>query len=211
MENCNTWLGQLIAAQAQAKHTTKQQLWKQLWQQEQAWQKAWQVKHALGRTCLMSRLIQVKVPDPTQPTQHMKAFTKDPLEQACLAEANWQFTQAAQMPALQLPSTQQLHSLHIGLMAFYQILDGRYPYHQLQDPYMVKLFKQLKQPTGMLEVLPQTQEEYKYGWQHARELTVSSLSGVHFGHYIAAIEDIITEKINSLMANIPNMSPTPSM
>jgi len=120
-----------------------------------------QVKHALGRTCLMRRLIQVEAPDPTQPNKCMMAFTKEPLEQACLAEAQWHFTQAAQTPALQLPSTQQLDSLHIGSPAFYQILEGTYPYHKLKDPYMVKLLKQLKQPSGMLEVLPQTQEEYK--------------------------------------------------
>jgi len=46
-------------------------------------------------------------------------------------------------------------------------------------------------------------DEYKYGWQWARESTASSLSGMHFGHYIAAIEDTITAKINHLMATIP--------
>jgi len=113
-------------------------------------------------------------------------------------------------PALNLPPTQQLDSLHIGSPAFNQILDGTYPYHLLQDPYMAKLFKQLKQPPGMVEVPPQTPDEYKYGWQRARESTALSLSGVHFGHYIMAIEDVITEKINCLMATIPmitGMSP----
>jgi len=66
------------------------------------------------------------------------------LEQACLAEAQRQFTQAAHTPVLQLPQEQQLDSLHIGSPAFYQILDGTYPYHQLQALYTMKLFKQLK-------------------------------------------------------------------
>jgi len=39
-----------------------------------------------------------------------------------------------------------------------------------------------------------TLEDYQYGWKHARESMVSSLSGIHFGHYIAAVEDIIMEK-----------------
>jgi len=99
-----------------------------------------------------------------------------------------------QTPALNLPPIQQLDSLHIGSPAFNQILDGTYPYHQLQDPYTAKLFKQLKRPTGMVEVLPCTPNEYKHRWQKARESTTSSLSGVHFGHYIAAIEDVITKK-----------------
>jgi len=55
----------------------------------------------------------------------------------------------------------------------------------------------------MVEVLPRTPDEYKHGWQKARESTALSLSGVHFGHYIVAIEDVITKKINLLMATIP--------
>jgi len=39
-DNRNTWLGQLIAAQALAKNTTKQHLWKQIRQREQACKKA---------------------------------------------------------------------------------------------------------------------------------------------------------------------------
>jgi len=35
----------------------------------------------------MSRLIQVEVPDPTQPNKCMMALTKESLEQACLVEA----------------------------------------------------------------------------------------------------------------------------
>ncbi len=47
-----------------------------------------------------------------------------------------------------------------------------------------------------------TPEEYQYGWKHARESTASSISRVHFRHYIVAIKDIIMEKINRLMATI---------
>jgi len=48
-----------------------------------------------------------------------------------------------------------------------------------------------------------TCEEYKWGWQKAREVTSSSLSGLHFGHYMAGVEAVLTEKINRLMATIP--------
>jgi len=37
-----------------------------------------------------------------------------------------------------------------------------------------------------------TPEEYQYGWKHSREAKCH-LSGVHFGHYNAAVEDIIRE------------------
>jgi len=40
----------------------------------------------------------------------------------------------------------------------------------------------------------------------SRESTASSLSRVHFRHYIAAVEDVITKKINCLMATIPMMT-----
>jgi len=167
------------------------------------------VKHAFGQTRRANKLTQVDVLDPIQPNKRMMVSSKEPLEQACLEEAHRRFTQV-QTPALNLPSSQQLDSLHIGSMAFHQILDGTYPYHQLQDPYTAKLFKQLRQPVGMVEVQSQMPDEYKYGWQWARESTASSLLGVHFGHYIAAIKDIITEKINHLMATTPmimGMSP----
>jgi len=58
----------------------------------------------------------------------------------------------------------------------------------------------------MVSIPLRTPEEYQYGWKHARESTASSLSGIHFGHYIAAVEDIITEKINRLMATIPMLT-----
>jgi len=58
----------------------------------------------------------------------------------------------------------------------------------------------------MVNISLRTPEDYQYGWKHARESTASSLSGVHFGHYIAAIDDIITEKINRLMATIPMLT-----
>jgi len=71
------------------------------------------------------------------------ALSKESLEQACLAEAQWWFSQAAKMPVLQLPLEEQLNSLHIGSEAFYQILDGMYPYHKIEDQYTVKLLKHL--------------------------------------------------------------------
>jgi len=146
MDKRDKWLGQLIAAQAQAKNTTKQCLWKQLQNQEQARKKASQVKHALGKTGTSCSLLQVDAPDPNNSQLRITAFSKESLEQACLAEAQWHFTQAATMPVLQLPPEKQLDSLHIGSAAFYQILDSTYPYHEITNPYMVKLLKHLQQP-----------------------------------------------------------------
>jgi len=128
---------------------------------------------------------------------------KSTLKQACLDEAKQRFTQAARSPLLQLPPTTGLGSLQIGSEAFLQILDGTFPYEQISDEYMRKLLHQLQKPAQFCKVSPRTDGKYKTGWQRARETTLSSLSGVHFGHYIAGVEAALTEKINRLMATIP--------
>ncbi len=63
----------------------------------------------------------------------------------------------------------------------------------------------------MVSIPLRTPEEYQYGWKHARESTASSLSGVHFGHYIAAIRYHYgkNQQINGNNTNVDlNQSPT---
>jgi len=151
-------------------------------------------------------LLQIKAPNPINPSHRLMAFSKDTLETACLDEAHQRFTQAAKTPLLQLSASQGLDSLSIGSPAFLQILQGTYPYHEISDSFTRKLLQQLKRPSDIPEIPIRTPEEYRYGWQHARKATASSLSGVHFGHYIASVEDVVTEKINRLMATIPMMT-----
>jgi len=71
---------------------------------------------------------------PQNSTKRAVAVLKDTLEQACLDEAQWQFTQAAKSPLLQLPEEKGLGSLQIGSPAFLQILDGTYLYNAILDP-----------------------------------------------------------------------------
>jgi len=62
-----------------------------------------------------------------------------------------------------------------------------------------------------MEVPARTIEDYHQGWAHAREVTSSSLLGLHFGHYMASVKAVLMEKINQLMATIPlltGISPT---
>jgi len=96
-----------------------------------------------------------------------------------------------------------LDSLGTGSPAFKQILDGTFDTSHIQDPYTVKLLSHLGRPPGIKEVELRTEAEYRVGWQKAKEQTSSSPSSVHFGHYIASIEDLVLEKINRLMAMIP--------
>jgi len=69
-DNWDTWLGQLIAAQAQAKNVMKAQLWKQLHQWEKLWLQAGQVKCTLGQCREQGSLTQVKAPDSEDCTQN---------------------------------------------------------------------------------------------------------------------------------------------
>jgi len=81
----------------------------------------------------------------------------------------------------------------------------------ISDPYTTKLLVHLRRPPGTQDVTIRSENEYNYGWQKARETTSSSPSGVHFGHYIAGIEDMVIAKLNRLMATIPmltGISPT---
>jgi len=113
-----------------------------------------------------------------------------------LDEAHKRFTQAATSPILQLPQEAGLHSGGVGLTAFQQILAGTYDMNNISDPYTIKLLSHLSRPPGTQELMIRSNSKYNYGWQKARETTSSSPSGVHFGHYIAGIEDIVIAKIN---------------
>jgi len=78
----------------------------------------------------------------------------------------------------------------------------------IQDPYTIKLLKQLARPLGITKIALRMEEEYIMGWLKAKEKTSSSPSGIHFGHYIAGVEEIVINKINRLMATIPMLTGT---
>ncbi len=202
----DTWIGQLIEAKAAAKDVPKARLWKQLRQTEAARAKAGQVKRALGLAHSHTGLNQVNIPDPVNSNQRLIVNDKHTLEKACLDEAHRRFTQAAVAPIANLSSTAGLGNLDTGSPAFLQILNGTYDTTNIQDPYTVKLIKQLARPRGITEIASRTEAEYITGWVRAKEKTASSPSGIHFGHYIAGVEEIVIAKINRLMATIPMMT-----
>jgi len=164
-ESQENWLGQLIAAQASAQNTTKQCLWKQLWQREALRKKAQQVKQALGQINTHGGLLQVETPAQGNSEHRVMAASKEVLEAACLEEAHRQFTQAAQLPLLLLLAEKGLGSLQIGSKAFYQILDGTYPLHEITDPYTIKLLQQLQKPAYFEEIPHCNYTDYHMGWK----------------------------------------------
>jgi len=51
--------------------------------------------------------------------------------------------------------------------------------------------------------MPRTITDYPRGWQKAQETTSSSMSGIHFGHYIVGTFNPEILVINTTLANIP--------
>jgi len=165
----------------------------------------------MGYTQVHLGLLQVNAPDMEKPNLQITVHDKDHIEKACLAEAHHHFTQAAITPILRLLRDVGLDNLGMGSLAFRQILDGTFDMSAIQDLYTLQLLTHLGRPPGMTEIALRTEAEYRAGWKKAKEQTSSSPSGVHFGHYIASIEEMVLEKINRLMATIPlltGISPT---
>jgi len=48
----------------------------------------------------------------------------------------------------------------------------------------------------------------KQSWEIAKEMTASSPSALHFGHYIAGIAEDTIGKLNAILANIRLLSGT---
>jgi len=68
---------------------------------------------------------------------------------------------------------------------------------------VVKLLHNLKRPENVPEFEPRSLEDYTSGWRKARETTSSSLSGIHFGHYMAGTFNPNIVLFNATMADIP--------
>jgi len=81
----DTWLGQIITAQAEDQNTTKKKLWQRVRQMEQSRQTAKQVKQALGKVARHGGLTQVTVPWTNADPTWICHITKDEIKQACLA------------------------------------------------------------------------------------------------------------------------------
>jgi hypothetical protein len=47
-----------------------------------------------------------------------------------------------------------------------------------------------------------TREDFKRFWKKVNEFTLSSMSGVHYGHYKAAIQDALSTKVLVLQLTV---------
>jgi len=125
------------------------------------------------------------------------------LEKACLKEAGQCFSQANVTPLLQQPILKQFGKIGMNQPAFQKVLSGQLTPESPTDPYVPKLFQALQCPTQVKEIPPRSLQEYADSWQKVQELTSSSLSGIHFGHYMARTFNLDILIFNATMADIP--------
>jgi len=177
----DTWIGHFIEAQVVATRNTKKALWKLQTRQKTAMQ----VKFEIGKLTLHWPLAIVQ--EPGEQEMHWECTTKQTLEQACLAEAGCQFTQANQTPCFQSPLWELFVELGICQQAFDEILAGTFTLPNTCNSYTAKLLLHCSHPLGVSNMHPPSLEEYIYGWQHAKETTLSSYLSVHFGCYMAGM------------------------
>jgi len=197
-----TWVNQMIAAQAEAQNTMKAKLWKRLWQTEQSCSTSRRVKQVLGDGAIHTGLCQVTAPVSEEDPGRVTITTKQELEVVCLEEAQQHFTQAANMPMLQPPMFDLVGIDNVDSPAFQQILDGTFVCPQDCDPYLHKLIPYLAQPEGIPEITIRIYDKYKCSWEWARETTASSPLTIHFGHYIAGVANEVVGKLNLILANM---------
>jgi len=81
----DTWLSQLVEAQAQACQLTKKHIWRQLWEMEKICTTARQVNFTLGWHSFRKGLTRVIAPNIDG--KEMEYTGKTSIEQACLTEA----------------------------------------------------------------------------------------------------------------------------
>ena len=87
------------------------------------------------------------------------------------------------------------------------ILRGEFVAPEGTDPHAVRLIQHLKMKQEVRDAPPVdlslNVEEYRRGWQKARENTSSGPSGLHFGHFKAGAEHDGIAEFEAIMANIP--------
>jgi len=204
----DTWLGQMILAQAEDKNITKKRLWLRIRQTEQSWKTSRSVKKALGTMTQHAGLTQVTAPTEEELKERTCYTTKVNIEQACLAEAKRRFTQANDTPMLQQPMTDIFGIDNMDSPAFEQILAGTFQCPAECNKYVHKLIEHMKRPQELPPITMRTYEEYKQSWELTRETTASLPSQVHFGHYIAGIAKDMVGKLNTILANVRLLSGT---
>jgi len=131
-----------------------------------------------------------------------KSQTKAELEHMCLVEARWQFTQASHTPFLQSPLMELFMESNVYTAAFEQVLQGTFECPPGTDPVATRLLQALKCPLSIPPILKRTLDKITARWRQAHKEMSSSLSGIHFGHYMAGMFNPTIAVFNMRLANL---------
>jgi len=135
-----------------------------------------------------------------------KCHSKESIEQACLLKNQACFNQASATPLLQPPLYGLVGPLGTGTAAL-TIFNGEFLYPE--NPTIQATLNALHHcnPNNSLGPLHITQDDYKNIWHRAKEKTSScSKYGLHFGQYIAIIQDEELLNFHAMMIDITLMS-----
>ncbi len=119
----DTWIKQLVEAQAQDQKVTKKSIWKKICTSAKICNNGQMIKLAMAGTAPRQGLNHVIGPNQSDPTQQTESKTKTELENLSLAEAGRRFTQAAKTPFLQPPLIGIFTEANLSTQAFDQVLD----------------------------------------------------------------------------------------
>jgi len=122
----DTWLQQLIEAQAKEQQTPKKTLWKKLCATERIRNNARMIQFTLHGPDARRGLTHVIGPLPAGPDRRVESKTKAELETLCLLEAGRRFTQAATTPFLTSPLIKLFTESNLSTRAFDQVLSGTF-------------------------------------------------------------------------------------
>jgi len=123
------------------------------------------------------------------------------LELACLEKAGRRFMQAKDTLFLTEPLALLFREKGTESVAFQEVLNGTFICPPETNQYAMRLLSSLKRHPGA-HVTPWTLQEQTSRWKKVRETTASSMSSVHFGHYMAGTFNPDIALLNAMMADI---------
>jgi len=141
-------------------------------------------------------------PNQSDPTQQTESKTKTELENLSLAEAGRRFTQAAKTPFLQPPLIGIFTEANLSTQAFDQVLDRTFECPEGLNEMMWCLLSALQHPPDIVPIQTRQLGDITAGWCKAREVTSSSPSLIHFGHYMASTFNPTIAVFNARLVNL---------
>ena len=137
----------------------------------------------------------------------IKEYTvQEDVEQAIQRECEVRFSLAHSTPIMNLLLGEKLQYLSEEALAK-AIITGTYEIPTDLDPATAMILKEIgklgmKIVTGDNNEIIITPEDFKRFWKKVNEFTSSSMSGVHYGHYKAAIQDPPSTNVLALQLTV---------